>query len=115
MRMRLVIPVLGLLLVGGIVVYATTRSKKPPRTDPPSVLRIEEDGLLYTYHLTTDTAALFDLAKDPHCLNNLALSRPQDAARLRHALERKLGIDDLNELKDADGQAAKALRGLGYL
>jgi len=79
------------------------------------VLRYERDGLLYTYHVLTETEALFDLDGDPRCLENLKLIRWRDAVTLRRWLERELGVASLRELKDAEDPVLLRLKSLGYL
>ena len=99
---------------GVVTILLVPRASHPPAPQP-SVLEIQEDGLLYTYHVPTNSEALFDVSRDPQCLKNLIGSRGSDAAELHRALERKLGIDDLRDLLDPADQTVEALRGLGYL
>ncbi|MHC4470656.1 MAG: hypothetical protein ACYS99_06790 [Planctomycetota bacterium] len=99
---------------GVVIILMAPRTGHPP-APLPSVLEIQEDGLFYTYHVPTDSEALFDLHRDPQRLKNIIGSRGPDAAKLHRALERKLGIDDLRDLLDPADKTVEALRGLGYL
>ena len=79
------------------------------------VLRYERGGLLYTYHVLTETEALFDLDSDPRCLKNLSSDRWRDAVALRRRLEREIGVMSLHGLKNPDDPVLQRLRSLGYL
>lgn len=83
----LVVPLALLLLTG------CPAAESP---SPETVLRVEQDGLLYAFHMLTGTESLFDLEHDPRCLRNLAPWRPADVARLRNELERRRGIENLD-------------------
>lgn len=52
---------------GVVIILMGPRAGHPPEPQP-SVLEIQEDGLLYTYHVLTDSEALFDLHRDPQRL-----------------------------------------------
>lgn len=107
----------ALLLLLGVGVYAAVHPAPAvaPDEESPAVLRIEEDGWLYTYHVPTDTEGLFDVQNDPRCLKNLLDSHRTEAARLRRTLERRLGVRDLREMLDPNDPTVENLRGLGYL
>jgi hypothetical protein len=104
----------GAILVGGIAALAGPRRPASP-AEPASVLSIQEDGLLYTYHIPTNTEALFDLGTDPKCRRNLVLSHPREAANFRRMLERKLGVKDLRDLLNPADPTIRTLRDYGYL
>jgi hypothetical protein len=80
-----------------------------------SVLEYRHDGLLYTFHLTTGTEALFDTDADPDCLDNLLHSRREEAAHVRSELEKSLHVGSLEELRDEDSAVLQSLKGLGYI
>ncbi len=95
-----------------------TGSSDPDSRVPP-VLRIEDNGLRYTFHLPSGLEGLFDLDEDPRCLKNLARERPGDAMRLREQLTRRLrdemGVERLEDLRATFREREEQLRSLGYL
>lgn len=103
------------LAAGGYALGFGRSSHQARQRESPSLLKIQDRNLLFTYHVPTDTEGLFDLSKDPKCLHNLVNSRPADAARLRRALERRLGVRDLREMLNPNDRTVQTLRGLGYL
>ena len=88
-----------------VLLVACGEEPEPPIKWNASVLEYRQGDLLYTYHLPTRTEALYDVAKDPKCLNNVIDERPEEARRLRLSLEGELDVKHLEE----------ALRGLGYI
>lgn len=98
-----------------IVACGPSPSRDGASADAAPVLSVERDGLLFTYHVLTNTEGLFDLQRDPRLLNNLAETRASDAERLRGVLCQELGVGDLAELCDPDDPERARLRSLGYL
>jgi len=109
--------VLGLLAIGlGDEPATESGDPRAEAADPvPSVLRIEERGLRYTYHVISGSEALFDLRADPGSLRNLLPTRAAEAARLRRALERQLGVSSLEQLRESRRHRIEELKALGYL
>jgi hypothetical protein len=93
---------------------ASTAASRGPST-VPSILRIEENGLRYTYHVVSGTEALFDTHADPRALKNLAPDRPEDARRLRARLEEQLEVESLEDLRATQRETIRELESLGYL
>ncbi len=79
------------------------------------VLEYRYRDLLYTFHLPTGTEALFDLTRDPDCLDNILPQHREEAAQARDELEKSLRIDSLEHLRDKDSPVLQSLRGLGYI
>lgn len=68
-------------------------------------------------YIQAPTPELFDLASDPTEENNLALSRPDVASRMRenlNQLEERWGTDASVEAAPLDARTSEALRVLGY-
>jgi hypothetical protein len=114
-KTRIVLAVLALVAFGVVLGFCTRREAP---TEMPTELRIEKDGLRYTYHVPTGHEALFDLSADPKMLKNLAAERPDDARRLRAQLEesvrRTAGVKSLEDLRAAQREVIDRLRRLGY-
>lgn len=101
--------------LGAVVLLAPPDPAGPDRDGVPSILRHDDGGLRFTYHVPTGAEGLFDLANDPKCLRNLAEERPADLARLRADVLRRIGVKDLAELRTGDdADLAERLRALGY-
>ena len=106
-----------LLLIMAVVLPAACGAKQDAEFGeygPGSVLQIERNGLVYTYHLATRSEALFDQKADPKCLTNLIKAHPEVGRKLRLTLEDELGVPSLDEIDDAR-HIEDALRGLGYI
>ena len=104
---------IGIALIAAFAAVAVLLPRAEP-SERPDVYKLEKDGLRFTYHVISGTRGLFDLANDPKCLRNLAPERPADAQRLEDALERKLGVRDLAETREASRDAIERWHQLGY-
>jgi hypothetical protein len=102
------------ICLGGTVLYLAA-TPSGGASEENGVLRFEEAGLVYTYHTLTGSEGLFDLETDPRLLQNLIVTRPRDARRLRKALERELSVESLEELRQEQDSEIRALESLGYL
>ena len=80
-----------------------------------AIVRIDLDGLRYSFQPVTGDEALFDLESDPDCLVNLAADRFDDVIRLRRRMLDELGVPDLATLREPHAEAIERLRSLGYL
>ncbi len=80
-----------------------------------SVLEYRHQDLLYTFHLPTGTEALFDLNRDPACLDNVLPHRREEAAQVRQRLEKSLHVRNLEDLRDKDSPVLRSLKALGYI
>ena len=103
--------VLALLLIGGGIWFFFLRSEE--KGPLPTLLTYQEGDLLYSFHVPTGSEELYNLKIDPSRRDNLAVTRAEDAARLRQLLTKKLGVKDLEELRK--GKVIDALTTLGYL
>lgn len=101
---------LAILLAGGAVWYFAIRTEEKPM---PSILTYQEGDLLYSFHVPTGSEELYDLKADPARHENLARPRKADTDRLRQLLTKKLGIEDLEELRN--GKVIDALKAHGYM
>ncbi len=79
------------------------------------VLEYRDGDLLYTFHIPTGTEALFDLDRDPCCLDNILPENRDLAAFARRRLERAFHVQSLEDLRDQGDPVLRSLRGLGYL
>jgi len=112
--------VLALVTTGAVLWIGPGAEKEANgRTEPlpaiPTVLTYQSDGLRYTYHVVTGGEALFDVVADPGFLENLLPTRTHDAWRLRRLLEIDLGVDSLDDLREAHRAKIDELEALGYL
>ena len=106
-----------LVLAVGWIAFAVARRgtvESVPTGAPPAILEIEREGLRWTYHLPSGTEALFDLAKDPRCLDNLAQERRPDCERLRREVEEREGAE-IEALREHYRAQIDRMRSLGYL
>jgi hypothetical protein len=87
----------------------------PTAPENGAVLTIDHDGFRYTYHLVTAAEALFDLSRDPDCLENLLRERPRMGWRFREMLRAREDVRDLAELRGRYRAEIEGLRALGYL
>jgi hypothetical protein len=120
MRTWLRFVALGLLAVavGALLLAARSQGDAQGWTRAscvPPVLSIEENGLRYTFHVTSGSEALFDLQSDPGQRQNLLPDRAEDARRLRKRLESELDVRSLEEFREFHREEIEQLRGLGYL
>jgi hypothetical protein len=106
------VPVCLVLLAGTALVSC---GRDPVENTIASVLEYRQGDLLYTFHIPTGTEALFDVVKDPDCLQNILPGNREDAAAARKQLEQEIGVDSLEELRDENNPVLKSLRGLGYI
>lgn len=95
------------------VCFHKDAAQEPP-AELPAVLFHDGGGLRFAYHVPTGIESLFDLAADPKMLKNLAAERPEDLSRLREEMQRKIGVESLEELRRAHQDLIDRLRGLGY-
>lgn len=108
----------GLAVLGGFGYWLTIPTPPPAdaTTNPsPAILKFERDGFRYTYHVPTRFESLFELDKDPHCLNNLALEQPERTRAMRQQLEHDIGVVNLQDLERDFQEHIDKLRALGYL
>jgi hypothetical protein len=103
--------VLVVVAAGAVTAWSLARR----RAEPPAVVSIERDGLRYAFHTRSGKAYLWDLAVPEADRENLLPKRPADGARLRHELEKELGVEDLDSLHEPYRERAEQLRSLGYL
>lgn len=89
--------------------------EKPSVVQSDAIVRIDLDGLRYSFQPVTGDEALFDLERDPDCLVNVAPTRIDDMVRLRRRLLDELGVPDLATLREPHAEAIERLRSLGYL
>ena len=109
-------------LFGGALVFLL-QPEEPAATIPaptassasPSVLHYDQDGYRFTYHVLSSDEGLFDLQKDPKLLRNLARAQPDQTRKLRKALEQRLGVEKLEDLRERFNENIERLKGLGYL
>ena len=104
----------AILAVAAAAVAVVVSRRNDEHAPPPSLLEVERDGLRWTYHLPSGTEALFDVAKDPRCLENLAPSRRADCERLRKEVEDREG-KSVERLRESYREQIERLRSLGYL
>lgn len=76
---------------------------------------IRSGTLRYEFDTLTGREWLFDTADGDEELRCVLRERPADAARLRAALERDLGVTSLDELCAEQSGTVRELRRLGYL
>lgn len=114
-RARLAIAAVVLALFGGAVCVVAHHDVSEPPSALPAVLTRTEGDLRYTYHVATGVEGLYDVAKDPRLLDNLAAKRPEDLKRMREAMRRNIGVDSLDEIRRRQDEMAERLRGLGYV
>ncbi len=115
-----IVLILALLITGATLWIGCGNGKEANgRTEPlpavPTVLTYQSDGLRYTFHVVTGGEALFDVVADPGYLENLVPTRTHDARRLRRLLEIDLGVDSLDDLREAHRGKIEELEALGYL
>jgi hypothetical protein len=83
-RSRLAIAAIVLFVVGIIALGVCAHRDTAPEGAPvPPVLKLEDGGLLLTFHVPTCEYGLFDKAADPKLLTNLRDARPEDFRRLK--------------------------------
>jgi hypothetical protein len=107
--------VAGLVLAafaGGVCVWTKHEVAEPPEL--PAVLAKDEGGLRFTYHVASGQVALYDLAKDPTMLKNLAAERPADVRRMRQEMEKAVGVKSLEEIRLRQKEMKDRLHRLGY-
>lgn len=107
------------IAVLGIAAMALTWAAQSPsgaaRADLPARPSLEADGLRYEFDALTGCERLWDLSDPSQAPRNVIRERAIDARNLRRSLERQLGVESLDELRDAHRSGADALRRLGYL
>ena len=65
------------------------------------VWRMRSGGLLYWFHATFRVEKLFDAARDPRELRDLAAARPRDVERLRAEFLRRLRLPSLDRVPES--------------
>ena len=95
-------------------VSAPQNGSQDASSRPPALFTLEQDGLRYEYHAVTGAETLWDLSAPAGQQRNLARERADELPALRDALRRKLGIQDLAELRAPHEALAEQLRALGY-
>ena len=108
----LLVAAVGAMAVWVALQEGTDEDVRP--AGPPPLLAHEAGGLRWTYHLPSGTEGLFDLAADPRCLDNLASKRPEDARRMRQAVEAREGAP-VESLREHYREQIERIRSLGYL
>jgi hypothetical protein len=101
------------VLVAGLVMLVVPISLGSDKLPP--VLRMEQDGYVYTYHVLSGTEALFDLRLDPRLLKNLAPSMPDRAFEMRRRLSFRYRVADLADLRKKEDPTRRSLEAHGYL
>jgi hypothetical protein len=117
MTRRTRIALAAVLLVASALVLSICIHERPvPRTRPgqPAFLHFDDGGLRYTFHVATGEEGLFEIARDPDMLVNLRTERPKDVERLREELRRRIGVETLGELRNAQRDTMDRLHALGY-
>ena len=90
-RTRLAIAAILLFVVGIVALgVCAHRDTAPDGTSVPPVLKLEEGGLLLTFHVPTCEYGLFDKASDPKLLSNLRDARPEDFRRMKDKLRERV-------------------------
>jgi hypothetical protein len=102
------------LFAAGLTMCIRRDTGPEPAAQVPAILHFDDGGLRFTYHVPTGSEGLFDVAADPKMLRNLAPERPDDTARLREELRRKLGVESLSDLRRARQDLIDRLHALGY-
>lgn len=113
-RARLAVAALVLALFGAAVCVWTRHDVEEPPPALPSVLTRTDGDLRYTYHVASGVEGLYDVAKDPRLLDNLAAKRSDDVKRLREAMRAAIGVKSLDEIRLRQREMKERLRGLGY-
>jgi len=80
----------------------------------PAFAVFDADGWRYEFHAVTGRERLVRLADVPNG-ENLADAEPEVTARMRTSLAADLGLESLEELREAHRDAIDRLRALGYL
>jgi hypothetical protein len=110
-RSMAAVVVLALAATGGLAAWRSSAARR----EPPPVVSIDRNGLRYAYHTRSGVAFLWDLSVPEAERVNLVPTRPEDALRLRHELEKELDVEDLDLLHEPYRENAERLHGLGYL
>jgi hypothetical protein len=114
-RLRWALALCLIALAAGTVVVAAGCRDVAACDAPPSVVSLEADGFRYEYHVPTATEAIYDLRADPQRIRNVAEENAARARRMRRALETRLEVASLEELRGEYADTIRRLRSLGYL
>ena len=105
-----------LLVVIAVVVAACASAMRRADTAPEAsagVFRYDADGMRYEYHAPTGVESLFDLRGDPEA--DVIADHRGVAREYRKRLEERLGVADLDVLRERHAETIRRLHALGYL
>lgn len=112
---------LALLVIAlgiGALIACAARGTPPVRVAGESripVVTLESEGFRYEFHVPTGTECLFDVNVDPRHRVNVISSNKDRARVQRVALEAKLGVQSLEDLRAPYADEIRRLEALGYL
>ena len=84
------------------------------RSGPPAFGAVVADGWRYEFHAVTGRERLVRIADGPTA-ENLVAEEQEVAERMRTSLAHHMGLNSLDELREAHRDATERLRALGYL
>ena len=73
------------------------------------------DGFRYEFHAVSGQERLFDLARDPRCVVDVASSHPDLVRACRNEILESLGASSLDELRAPYAATIRRLEAMGYL
>ena len=114
--MRLPAPALAAVAVLALAFawLGSAAAPRAPRNEGP-VWRLREGRLLYRFHGTFRTEALFDLRVDPLETRDVSREHPETLERLRAAFLRYVGARTLEEAPASGEEWRRAMEGVGYV
>lgn len=112
-RTRIVLAASALVVAGAALVGAAVLVRTP--REVRAVYTIERDGLRYEFHAVTGAESLWRTDARPGQQFNLIRDRAGDGRRLRRELEKELGVESLDELREEHRDVIEHLRELGYI
>jgi hypothetical protein len=107
-----------ILLAGAVVATATAfarPSRHAPSQDAAGLYSHEAEGFRYEYHAPTGHEGLYDLRTGADGVTDVLPQNVEVAKRCRAALEQKLKVKNLDELRAEYDDTIRRLKALGYL
>lgn len=104
----------GIALAADAIRDADVRAAEEAARKSLGLVSTESDGFRYEYHAPSGRERLFDLRRDPKCLNDVSPVYPDRVREYRSRLATKLGVTSLDELRAPYAETIRRLELMGY-